>query len=202
MILQGWGRYPRIDAQTVSCETAQQLYEVLGLHRNVIVYGMGRSYGDSALNPSAILSTGFNKILSFDRQQGTLTCESGVSLAELMDVIVPEGWFFAVTPGTKYVTIGGAIAGVVSVGHGHTLVACGCSYSYSQSHSAVQMQTVSAGQTATAWVPSTITITSTGTTPGPASAYYPRSSDRCHIPNGLWNGWSMSSYGHPRFVSR
>ena len=123
LILQGWGRYPQIDAQTVSCETAHQFHEVLGSPSNVIVFGKGRSYGDSALNPRAILSTGFDKILSFDRHQGILACESGVSLAELLDVIVPAGWFFSVTPGTKYVTVGGAIASDV---HGKNHHNAGC----------------------------------------------------------------------------
>jgi len=75
-------------------------------------YGLGRSYGDSCLNEGGALldCSGLNRILAFDRQSGWLWCEAGVSLADILEIAVPEGWFLPVTPGTKFVTIGGAIA--------------------------------------------------------------------------------------------
>jgi FAD/FMN-containing dehydrogenase len=77
-----------------------------------LAHGMGRSYGDSCLNEAGTLvkTQRWDRLVSFDRQQGRITCEAGMSLAEILDVIVPAGWFLPVTPGTKYVSVGGAIA--------------------------------------------------------------------------------------------
>jgi FAD/FMN-containing dehydrogenase len=84
---------------------------------------LGRSYGDSALNDRVILTNHFDKILDFDEGNGIVTCESGVSLAELIDAFLPRGWFLDITPGTKFVTIGGAIASDVH-GKNHHKVGC------------------------------------------------------------------------------
>jgi FAD/FMN-containing dehydrogenase len=75
-------------------------------------YGLGRSYGDSCLNEGRTLldCSRLNRILGFDLQTGRLWCEAGVSLADILEISVPAGWFLPVTPGTKFVTIGGAIA--------------------------------------------------------------------------------------------
>jgi FAD/FMN-containing dehydrogenase len=87
------------------------------------VYAKGGSYGDSALSERVILSRRFNKILRFDSQEGVVTCESGVTLAELVEIFLPRGWFLAVTPGTKLITVGGAIASDVH-GKNHHKVGC------------------------------------------------------------------------------
>jgi len=74
--------------------------------------GLGRSYGDVCLlKDGTLLATrALDRLLAFDPQTGLLRCEAGVSLAEVLDFAVPKGWFLPVTPGTKYVTVGGAIA--------------------------------------------------------------------------------------------
>jgi FAD/FMN-containing dehydrogenase len=74
--------------------------------------GLGRSYGDVCLlDRGALLNTrGLARLIGFNADTGLLRCEAGVSLAELLDFAVPRGWFLPVTPGTKYVTVGGAIA--------------------------------------------------------------------------------------------
>lgn len=79
---------------------------------SVLPYGLGRSYGDSCLNSrGALLNTSaLNHLLAFDPRSGVLRAEAGLSLAELIDVVLPKGFFPPVTPGTKYVTLGGAIA--------------------------------------------------------------------------------------------
>jgi FAD/FMN-containing dehydrogenase len=79
---------------------------------SMLGYGMGRSYGDSCLNnQGALLSTrALNRILSFDTKNGIIRCEAGCTLDQILRVIVPAGWFLPVTPGTKFVTVGGAIA--------------------------------------------------------------------------------------------
>ena len=80
--------------------------------QSFLPYGNGRSYGDSCLNSSGIVldSRSLDRFISFDVEQGILCCESGVTFADILALIIPQGWFLPVTPGTKYVTLGGAIA--------------------------------------------------------------------------------------------
>lgn len=124
MELSGWGRYPRIQTQGISFEKAETLQAALARStKDSIPYGLGRSYGDSALNSRVIFSRRFNKLLAFDEKTGCLRCESGVSLAEIIAVFLPRGWFLSVTPGTRFVTVGGAIASDV---HGKNHHQAGC----------------------------------------------------------------------------
>ncbi len=76
----------------------------------MIARGLGRCYGDAALADNIVSTTAFHHFLAFDKEKGLLTCQAGVSLAEILEVIVPYGWFLPVVPGTKNVTVGGAIA--------------------------------------------------------------------------------------------
>ena len=78
----------------------------------LLPYGNGRSYGDSNLNPGGILleMRPLDRIIDFDPRSGVLTCEAGVLLSEILAHCVPQGWFPMVTPGTQFVTVGGAIA--------------------------------------------------------------------------------------------
>jgi len=82
------------------------------LSRPFIAYGNGRSYGDVCLNEGGYLldTRGLDKFISFDRDAGRLCCEAGVLLSDILDLVVPQGWFLPVTPGTRYITLGGAIA--------------------------------------------------------------------------------------------
>ena len=79
---------------------------------SLLPYGLGRSYGDSCLNGGRELidCCRLNRILGFDESTGLVRCEGGVSLADIVDVFLPKGWFLPVTPGTRFVTVGGAIA--------------------------------------------------------------------------------------------
>ncbi len=120
MKICGWGRYPIIQADSYAFETPSQLEKILLDSASYIPRGMGRSYGDSALSKKVVSSLRFDKIHDFDPDSGTVTCESGVSLAELQDVFIPKGWFLPVTPGTKFITVGGAIAGDVHGKNHHT----------------------------------------------------------------------------------
>ena len=78
----------------------------------VLPYAYGRSYGDSCLNDGGTLLdvAGLDRLISFDESAGLLRCEAGVSLAEILEVILPRGWFLPVLPGTRWVSVGGAIA--------------------------------------------------------------------------------------------
>ncbi len=77
-----------------------------------LAYGMGRSYGDVCLNPDGVLwqTTGLDRFVSFDPVLGRLVCEPGVLLRDIQRVMVPRGWILPVTPGSQYVTVGGAVA--------------------------------------------------------------------------------------------
>lgn len=123
MKLTSWGRYPKIDASCSSFETEGDLTGKLKPDHDIIARGMGRSYGDSALSPSVISTARFNKIHAFDPKTGVVICESGVILAELIDIYLKRGWFLSITPGTRLITVGGAIASDV---HGKNHHTAGC----------------------------------------------------------------------------
>ncbi|MEN8260279.1 MAG: FAD-binding oxidoreductase [Pseudomonadota bacterium] len=108
--ISDWGNYPVIEADVGGFDTTEQLRSKLERPGPVIAFGNGRSYGDASLQENILLTRRFNKLLSFDEATGTLSCQSGVLLSEILDVFVPRGWFLPVTPGTKLITVGGAIA--------------------------------------------------------------------------------------------
>src|SRR5262245_10879640 len=111
MILSGWGRFPTLDCRTLSLREANDIGEILAQNRSLIPRGNGRAYGDAAVNPeTTLLMTACDRFLEFDARTGTVECESGMLLSDLLDVVVPRGWFPPVVPGTKFVTIGGLIA--------------------------------------------------------------------------------------------
>ncbi len=80
--------------------------------KKYLAYGNGRSYGDSCLNDGGILIDvrNMDHFIHFDEKSGTLTCEAGVQFEQILKLIVPQGWFLPVTPGTRYITVGGAVA--------------------------------------------------------------------------------------------
>ncbi len=107
--LSGWGRYP---VQECLCYRPEKLSELGPLKPESIPRGQGKSYGDAALNAggNVVLTERINRFIAFDQQQGTITVEAGVTLAELLDFLVPRGWFLPVVPGTAGVSVGGCIA--------------------------------------------------------------------------------------------
>ena len=113
-LLGGWGNYPLEPCHVIRPETVTAFQDVVttGIHSNCIARGLGRAYGDAALNRDSgvIVLDRCNRFLAWDENAGILACESGVSLAEIIRDFLPRGWFLPTTPGTKYVTIGGAIA--------------------------------------------------------------------------------------------
>jgi len=121
MKVTNWGNYPVIDALVHSPLTIEEASLAVRSSSELIARGLGRCYGDSSLNHTILSTLRLNHILQFDEEQGLLTCESGVSLAEILETFVPRGWFLPVTPGTKFVTVGGAIASDVH-GKNHHIV--------------------------------------------------------------------------------
>ena len=107
--ISGWGRYP---VQSCEQERPERYSEICSNATSVIARGQGRSYGDAALNEDSrvLLTERVNRFLEFDVDKGILRAEAGATLAEILDVIVPKGWFLAVTPGTKFASLGGCVA--------------------------------------------------------------------------------------------
>ena len=105
-----WGRYPRVD-QTV-IDLADRHRRLPAVEGSLLPYGNGRSYGDSCLNEGNTLvhTRALDHFIAFDVYTGVLECEAGLQLSRILDLVVPQGWFVPVTPGTRFVTIGGAIA--------------------------------------------------------------------------------------------
>ena len=126
---ESWGRYPKYEAHLVPMHWQQEFPgNIAGLHNGALAVGMGRSYGDSCLleNGNLVVTTAMNRLLDFDAATGTLTAEAGVTLAQILDFAVPRGFFLPVTPGTKYVTLGGAIANDIHGKNHHVAGTFGC----------------------------------------------------------------------------
>lgn len=129
--LAGWGNFPRAHCRLFRPESAAALRRVVadGDAGSIIPRGLGRSYGDAATNDGGgvVLQERLDRLLGFDEETGTLHAEGGASLADILGVFVPRGWFVPVTPGTKFVTLGGAIAADV---HGKNHHRDGCFSSF------------------------------------------------------------------------
>ena len=110
MKVSGWGRYPRIDAEVAHPVSFGDCIRRVESEGAVIAKGLGRSYGDSSLFESILDSRYLDRFVAFDERLGLLTCSAGVSLDQIIAIFLPRGWFLPVTPGTRFVTIGGAIA--------------------------------------------------------------------------------------------
>jgi decaprenylphospho-beta-D-ribofuranose 2-oxidase len=110
MILSGWGRFPRLECRVTRPRNEAELR--IGVAQgSSIARGNGRAYGDSAMNiNNTVDMRSFNRMLAFDTETGLLTLEAGVHLSDVISAFLPRCWFPPVTPGTKFVTIGGMIA--------------------------------------------------------------------------------------------
>jgi FAD/FMN-containing dehydrogenase len=123
MSLNSWGMYPQVENNVLRFSDEKVLENIVKKSDNLIAYGNGRSYGDSALAKNIIEVKPHNYFLGFDEQKGLLTVQAGVLLSEILESFVPRGWFLKVTPGTKLITIGGAIASDVH-GKNHHVEGC------------------------------------------------------------------------------
>jgi decaprenylphospho-beta-D-ribofuranose 2-oxidase len=111
--LSGWGRTAAVRSTVARPGDTAELEAMLATAANgVIARGLGRSYGDAAQCSGGLTLdiTGFSEIGTLDAATGTIEVGAGASLHDLMGRVIPAGWFVAVTPGTRYVTVGGAIA--------------------------------------------------------------------------------------------
>ena len=131
MAHESWGRFPRLgeSQHPVALEWPwDNPFVELPADRKVLPYGRGRSYGDSCLNAGGglLLTERWNRCVAFDERTGVLRCESGVTLADIIQTFLPRGWFLPVTPGTKFVSVGGAIANDVHGKNHHVAGTFGC----------------------------------------------------------------------------
>lgn len=123
MNLLSWGMYPKIKNTVFKFDKKETLKKILSKHDELIPYGNGRSYGDSALSTNIINLKPKDYFIDFNEETGLLHVQAGVLLAEILESYVPRGWFLKVTPGTKLITIGGAIASDI---HGKNHHVGGC----------------------------------------------------------------------------
>jgi len=108
--ISGWGGYPTQDAQVITPLSISAYKTHIQQEEKVIARGMGRSYGDSANAATVLQTTYCDHFIAFDTATGLLTVEAGLTLRDILKVTVKHGWFLPVTPGTSFVTVGGAIA--------------------------------------------------------------------------------------------
>ncbi|MBC7777169.1 MAG: FAD-binding oxidoreductase [Phycisphaerae bacterium] len=121
--MAGWANYPRLQAEVFEPNDRVGVRSVVLDNDRIIARGNGKSYGDAALALKLLSTLRLNRVLAFDAENGIVECEAGVLLSDLLKIIVPKGWFFHVTPGTKAITVGGAIASDV---HGKNHPTAGC----------------------------------------------------------------------------
>ena len=111
--VKSWGRYPRVEGQRLlPLSWTSDALPVPEAGGSLLPHGQGRSYGDSCLNAggSLLMTQRLDRILGFDPATGVVRCEAGVTLDALLRLGTWQGWFPPVTPGTKFVSVGGAIA--------------------------------------------------------------------------------------------
>lgn len=125
-MISSWGRVLHFEQEVLSFDNRNdKLFPPAEPKLTFLPYGNGRSYGDSCLNGGgvAVKTRTLNRFIDFDPAGGVLICEAGVLLADILNLTVPQGWFLPVTPGTRFVTVGGAIANDVH-GKNHHIAGC------------------------------------------------------------------------------
>jgi FAD/FMN-containing dehydrogenase len=129
MTLESWGRcHSSKPAQVIRLSDRHAALPLDRRMGRLLAHGLGRSYGDVALSEQGTLlhTVGLDRFIAWDRATGVLRTEAGVSLDDILRMVVPQGWFLAVTPGTRYVTLGGAVANDVHGKNHHRAGTFGC----------------------------------------------------------------------------
>ncbi|WP_343690680.1 FAD-binding oxidoreductase [Chitinophaga sp.] len=108
--LANWGNYPVISCDETTFTQVDQVEDMISSHSSIIARGNGRCYGDASLATNSVSTLKFDKVLQFDTSTGVFECQSGITLDQILEIAVPKGWFLPVTPGTKFITVGGAVA--------------------------------------------------------------------------------------------
>ena len=130
--LISWGRYPFHPQTAKVChwrtDLRQAIVEMAAQHGTLLPFGNGRSYGDSCLAASdqVLHMRPLDRFIAANWETGVIRAEAGVTLAELLTLAIPKGWFLPVTPGTRFVTLGGALANDVHGKNHHIRGTFGC----------------------------------------------------------------------------
>ena len=130
--LYSWGRYPSYPQTAKPChwraEIRQALADMAALHGTLLPFGNGRSYGDSCLAASdqVLHLRPLDRFIAANWETGLIRAEAGVTLDELLALAIPKGWFLPVTPGTQFITLGGALANDVHGKNHHIKGTFGC----------------------------------------------------------------------------
>lgn len=124
---QSWGRVQSVNSPFIDLWWMDQDVS-LPRETKRLAYGLGRSYGDSCLLSGGVMirTAGLNKLICFDRENGILRAEAGVTLSDILEVAVPAGWFLPTTPGTRFVTLGGAVGNDIHGKNHHAAGTIGC----------------------------------------------------------------------------
>ena len=126
MKIYGWGKYPVVDANILKPYNIQNC--AVSLEKNSFIpRGLGRSYGDSSLSSNVMDMLSLDKYIEFDEITGVLSCYSGVSFNKIINDFLPRGWFLPVSPGSSFVTVGGAVASDVH-GKNHHISGSFCNF--------------------------------------------------------------------------
>lgn len=110
--ISGWGNYPLLHTLSYRPEKKSDVIDIVEQHSScLIARGMGRSYGDASLSQDGtLLLERLDYFLAFDTKEGIITTQSGTTLADILKIALPKGWILPVIPGTKFISVGGAIA--------------------------------------------------------------------------------------------
>lgn len=121
--MQSWGRLSAGPHHVIPLVDPSRVAQAMQTHAPGIAYGNGRSYGDMCLNPGGVLwhTRGLDRLCSWNAETGMLVCESGVLLRDIQQTFVAKGWMLPVTPGTQFVTVGGAVANDVHGKNHHAM---------------------------------------------------------------------------------
>lgn len=127
-IVRPWNGWPAVTQKTVRVWRSADLLPKPLSGETFLPFGLGRSLSDVCLNPDGTLlqTPAMDRLLAFDETHGSLRCEAGVTLRQLLEFLTPRGWFLPTTPGTSQVTIGGAIANDVHGKDHHRNGSFGC----------------------------------------------------------------------------
>src|SRR2546429_2855307 len=126
---RSWGRYPRVEhSQVQPAYWRSDVPDLAQFEQPLLPYAYGRSSGDSCLNEGGVSLdvSHLRRFISFDEEEGILCCEAGVSLAEALELVVPRAWCLPASPGTRFVSVGGAIANDAHGKNHHKAGTFGC----------------------------------------------------------------------------